>query len=74
MQYRLQGLIENDTMMLKRHRHLAQMMTINICPRNALKIPTGICQFSQYLGTKLDMLFEMTSHNFRKTAILPKNC
>ena len=26
---------------------------------NVIKIATRICQFSQYLGTKLDMLFEI---------------
>ena len=29
------------------------------CLRNSLKISTRICQFSQHLGTKLDMLFEI---------------
>ena len=31
----------------------------HLCLRNSLKIATRICQFSQYLGTKLDMLFEI---------------
>ena len=33
----------------------------HLCLRNSLKIAIRICQFSQYLGTKLDMLFEMTN-------------
>ena len=42
-----------------------------------IKIATGICQFSQYLGTKLDMLFEMVKSVeiviiLGKTAIYPK--
>ena len=31
----------------------------HLCLQNSLKIATRICQFSQYLGTKLDMLFEI---------------
>ena len=31
----------------------------DLCLRNSLKIAKGICQFSQYVGTKLDMLFEI---------------
>ena len=30
-----------------------------LCLRNSLKIATRICQFSQYLEAKLDMLFEI---------------
>ena len=40
-----------------------------------IKIATRICQFSQYLGTTLDMLFEIAKSvemviNLGKTAIL----
>ena len=43
---------------------------------NPLQIATRICQLSQYLGTKLDMLFEMaksvqTVIILEKAAILP---
>ena len=31
----------------------------HLCLRNSLKIATRICQFGQYLGTKLDMLFQI---------------
>ena len=31
----------------------------HICQRNPLKIANRICQFSQYLDTKLDMLFKI---------------
>ena len=31
----------------------------HLCPRNSLQMAIRICQFSQYLGTKLDMLFEI---------------
>ena len=31
----------------------------HLCVQNSLKIATKICQFSQYLGTKLDMLSEI---------------
>ena len=30
----------------------------HLCLRNSLQIATKICQFRQYLGTKLDILFE----------------
>ena len=47
-----------------------------ICLRNSLKMATRIGQFSQYLGTKLDMLFEIAKWVeiviiLGKTAILP---
>ena len=31
----------------------------SLCLRNSLKIATRTCQFSQYLGKKLDMLFDI---------------
>ena len=48
----------------------------HLCLRNSLKIATRIFQFSQYLETKLDMLFEIATSVeivmiLEKTAILP---
>ena len=33
----------------------------HLCLQNSLKIANKISQFSQYLGTKLDMLFEIAN-------------
>ena len=51
-------------------------MWFYLCLRNSLKIATRICQFSQYLGTKLEMLFEIAKCVemviiLGKTGILP---
>ena len=34
-------------------------LVVSTLSTNSLKIAKRICQFSQYLGTKLDMLFEI---------------
>ena len=34
-------------------------LVVPLCLRNSLKIASRICQFSQYLRTKLDILFEI---------------
>ena len=47
-----------------------------VTTENSLKIVTRICRFSQYLETKLEMLFEIAKSVeiviiLRKTAVLP---
>ena len=52
-------------------------LVVHLCLQNSLKIvATRICQFSQYLGTELDMLLEIAKSDeiviiLQKTAILP---
>ena len=58
-----------------RYVHLSGRWS-HLCLRNYFKIATKICQFSQYLGTELDMLFEIAKsveivRILGKTAILP---
>ena len=48
----------------------------HLCLRNSLEIATRICQFSQYLGTTLDMQLEIAKPVeiviiLGKTTILP---
>ena len=43
-----------------------------LCLQNSLKIAVKICQFSQYFGTKLDMVFEIAK-SVEIVKILGKN-
>ena len=61
---------------IKRALFLALADILILCLPNSLKIATRICQFSQYLGTKHAMLFEIAKSVeivtiLRKTFILP---
>ena len=60
--YLLPLLLSTITLLVGLNNKGGQVCTLqwsHLCLRNSLKIATRICQFSQYLGTKLDMLFEI---------------
>ena len=69
-------LLETKSDLMCRGRQVCRFQWSHLCLRNSLKIATRICQFSQYLGTKLDMLFEIAKSVeiiiiLGKPAILP---